>query len=120
MPASTEVSASLTLAYTLPVPSQTPLVPRVLVNRLWLHPFGEGIVRTPDDFGAMGERPTHPELLDWLAVSFRESGWDIKKLNKLIVMSATYRQDSRVSKDVRERDPENRLLSHGPAFRMSA
>jgi hypothetical protein len=64
--------------------------------------------------------PSHPELLDWLAVNFRESGWDIKKTNKLIVMSATYRQDSRTSRSTRERDPENRLLSHGPAVRLSA
>ena len=97
-----------------------PLTARVEANRLWQNFFGVGLVKTAEDFGNQGEMPSHPELLDWLAVSFRESGWDIKKLNKLIVMSATYRQDSRVSKDVREKDPENRLLSHGPAFRMSA
>ncbi|MDP4251817.1 MAG: DUF1553 domain-containing protein [Bacteroidota bacterium] len=97
-----------------------PLTARVEVNRLWQNFFGVGLVKTTEDFGNQGEMPSHPELLDWLAVSFRESGWDIKKLNKLIVMSATYRQDSRVTKEVREKDPENRLLSHGPAYRMSA
>lgn len=100
--------------------ANNPLTARVEVNRLWQNFFGAGIVKTTDDFGNQGEMPSHPELLDWLAITFRESGWDIKKLNKLIVMSATYRQDSRVSKEVRDKDPENRLLSHGPAYRMSA
>jgi hypothetical protein len=97
-----------------------PLTARVEVNRLWQNFFGVGLVKTTNDFGNQGEMPSHLELLDWLAVSFRESGWDIKKLNKLIVMSATYRQDSRATPEVREKDPENRLLSHGPAFRMTA
>jgi len=100
--------------------ASNPLTARVEVNRLWQNFFGTGIVKTTDDFGNQGEMPSHPELLDWLAITFRDSGWDIKKLNKLIVMSATYRQDSRVSKEVRDKDPENRLLSHGPAYRMSA
>jgi hypothetical protein len=97
-----------------------PLTARVEVNRLWQNFFGTGLVKTTEDFGNQGEMPSHPELLDWLAVTFRESGWDIKKINKLIVMSATYRQDSRTSKDMRDKDPENRLYARGPANRMSA
>jgi len=97
-----------------------PLTARVEVNRIWQNFFGVGLVKTTEDFGNQGEMPSHPELLDWLAIHFRESGWDIKKLNKLIVMSATYRQDSRTTKEVRDKDPENRLLSHGPAYRMTA
>ena len=97
-----------------------PLTARVEVNRLWQNFFGIGLVRTTEDFGNQGEMPSHPKLLDWLAVSFRESGWDIKKLNKLIVLSATYRQDSRAAREARDKDPENRLLAHGPAYRMSA
>ena len=97
-----------------------PLTARVAVNRFWQNLFGTGLVKTAEDFGNQGEMPSHPQLLDWLAVSFRESGWDIKKLNKLIAMSAAYRQDSRATKDLREKDPENRLLARGPACRMSA
>src|SRR6185295_19443090 len=81
---------------------------------------GVGLVKTSEDFGNQGEFPSHPELLDWLAIQFRESGWNVKELNKLIVMSATYRQDSRVTPEVREKDPDNRLLARGPAFRLSA
>ncbi|WP_316818169.1 DUF1553 domain-containing protein [Pedobacter nyackensis] len=97
-----------------------PLTARVAVNRLWQNLFGVGLVKTSEDFGNQGEMPSHLELLDWLAVSFMESGWDVKALNKLIVMSATYKQDSRATKMAREKDPENRLLSSGPANRMSA
>jgi hypothetical protein len=97
-----------------------PLTARVAVNRFWQSFFGTGLVKTTEDFGAQGELPSHPQLLDWLAVTFRESGWDVKALNKMIVMSATYRQDSRVSPEVRERDPDNRLLSHGPSVRLTA
>lgn len=97
-----------------------PLTARVAVNRFWQNFFGVGLVKTTEDFGNQGEMPSNPKLLDWLAVTFRESGWDIKKLNKLIVMSATYRQDSRVSRELQEKDPENRLLAHGPAYRMTA
>jgi hypothetical protein len=97
-----------------------PLTARVAVNRLWQNFFGAGLVKTSEDFGNQGEMPSHPELLDWLATTFVESGWDMKALNKLIVMSATYRQDSRPTKEAAEKDPENRFLSHGPAYRMPA
>jgi hypothetical protein len=97
-----------------------PLTARVAVNRLWQNFFGTGLVKTSEDFGNQGEMPSHPELLDWLALTYRNSGWDTKQLNKLIVMSATYRQDSRAGNDARERDPEDRLLSHAPAIRLSA
>src|SRR5207244_11847600 len=76
-----------------------PLTARVLVNRLWQHHFGEGIVRTPNDFGAMGEPPTHPELLDWLSVELIDSGWSLKSMHRLMVTSATYRQSSAVRPD---------------------
>ncbi len=82
--------------------------------------FGTGLVRTAGDFGVSGELPSHPELLDWLAVEFRESGWDVKKLFKLIVTSATYRQSAVVTPEKLEKDPDNRLLSRGPRFRMDA
>lgn len=97
-----------------------PLAARIAVNRFWQNYFGTGFVRTTEDFGNQGELPTHPELLDWLAITFRSNGWDIKKLQKLIVMSATYRQDSRASDAAKMKDPENRLLSHGQATRLSA
>ena len=97
-----------------------PLTARVAVNRYWQMHFGAGLVRTPEDFGSQGERPTHPKLLDWLAVEFRESGWDIKGLQKRIVMSATYRQESRVSPKLLHQDPDNRLLARGPRIRLYA
>lgn len=99
---------------------QHPLTARVAVNRYWQNFFGTGLVKTSEDFGNQGEMPSHPALLDWLAVTFIDSGWNVKAINKLMVMSATYRQDSRAGKTVQEKDPENRLLSHGPAYRMSA
>jgi hypothetical protein len=100
--------------------ANNPLTARVAVNRFWQNFFGVGLVKTAEDFGNQGEMPSHPELLDWLAVQFMESGWNVRALNKLIVMSATYRQDSRASKEAFEKDVENRFLSHGPAYRMSA
>jgi hypothetical protein len=97
-----------------------PLTARVTVNRFWQQYFGRGIVKTAEDFGSQGEWPTHPDLLDWLAVEFIESGWNVKALQKLIVMSNTYRQSSRVPPGMAERDPENALLARGPRFRMDA
>ncbi len=95
-----------------------PLTARVAVNRYWLMLFGTGIVGSPEDYGSQGEFPSHPQLLDWLAVDFRESGWDVKRMLKQIVMSATYRQSSKVSPELIERDRDNRLLARGPRFRL--
>ncbi len=97
-----------------------PLTARVAVNRYWMNFFGTGIVKTAEDFGVQGEWPTHPQLLDWLASEFIDSGWDVKAMQKTIVLSATYRQSSKASKDLVARDPENRLLARGPRFRMDA
>ncbi len=102
------------------VDGKNPLVARVVVNRFWQSYFGHGLVRTPDDFGAQGTPPTHPRLLDWLAKEFVESGWDMKRMHRLIVTSATYRQSARVPSDVFERDPENLLLGHMPRVRLPA
>jgi hypothetical protein len=96
------------------------LVARVFVNRLWKLMFGQGIVKTLEDFGSQGAWPTHPELLDWLAVEFMESGWDVKHVLKLMVMSATYRQSSNADESLRHRDPYNRLLARQASFRLDA
>ncbi|HJZ92422.1 MAG TPA: DUF1553 domain-containing protein [Gemmataceae bacterium] len=97
-----------------------PLTARVAVNRLWQLHFGTGLVATGEDFGTQGEYPSHPELLDWLATEFVRTGWDLKRMHKLIVTSATYRQSSRVPKVLPARDPDNRLLSRFPRYRLSA
>lgn len=97
-----------------------PLTSRVAVNRFWQQVFGTGIVKTAEDFGSQGERPSHPELLDWLATEFIRSGWDMKYMMKLMVTSATYRQTSRVTPELIQRDPRNRLLARGPRFRLDA
>jgi hypothetical protein len=97
-----------------------PLTARVAVNRFWQEIFGQGIVATPEDFGVMGALPSHPELLDWLAVEFRESGWNVKQLFNLILLSATYRQAAVITPAKLEKDHDNILLSRGPRFRMDA
>jgi len=102
------------------VTEENPLTARVTVNRFWQEIFGHGIVTTPEDFGVMGAPPSHPELLDWLAVEFRETGWDVKALFKMMLMSATYRQAALTTPEKLERDRDNVLLSRGPRFRMDA
>jgi len=97
-----------------------PLLARVTVNRFWQMYFGVGIVKTVEDFGSQGEWPSNPELLDWLATEFVRSGWDVKALQKMIVMSATYRQSSEATPEMLQRDPENRLLARGPRYRLPA
>jgi len=109
----------LGLARWLADPSN-PLMARVTVNRFWQMYFGTGIVKTTEDFGSQGEPPSHPDLLDWLATEFVRTGWDVKALQKTIVMSATYRQSSRVSPNLLAKDPDNRLLARGPNMRLSA
>jgi hypothetical protein len=102
------------------VSREHPLTARVVVNRQWAVLFGKGLVRTAEDFGFQGELPTHPELLDWLAVEFMEDGWSLKRLHRMLVLSATYRQSSRVTPDRLERDPDNRWLARMPRLRLEA
>lgn len=109
----------LTLARWL-VDEKNPLTARVIANRFWESIFGVGLVRTSEEFGAQGELPSHPELLDWLATELVRAKWDMKKFIRLIVTSATYRQSSKVAPGAAERDPDNRLLARGPRVRMSA
>src|SRR5262249_7046904 len=109
----------LTLARWLTDP-RNPLTARVEVNRYWQNFFGVGIVKTAEDFGVQGELPSHPELLDWLATEFVRTGWDVKAMQRLIVLSATYRQSSDITEPLREADPENRLLARGPRVRLAA
>lgn len=109
----------LTLARWLVDPAH-PLTSRVAVNRFWESYFGHGIVKTIEDFGVQGEPPVHPELLDWLATEFVRTGWDVRAMQRLIVTSATYRQESRVKPALLEADPENRLLARGPRLRLPA
>jgi len=109
----------LTLARWLVDPAN-PLAARVTVNRWWAELFGEGLVRTPEDFGVKGERPTHPRLLDWLAVELVENGWSMKHVIKTIVLSATYQQSSVITPELAELDDQNRWLARGPRYRLSA
>jgi len=118
-PPASQPSDRLGLAQWLVSPEH-PLLARVTVNRYWQMYFGTGIVKTTEDFGSQGEWPSHPELLDWLASEFVRTGWDIKAFQKMIVMSSTYRQSGRVTKEILHHDPQNRLLARGPRFRLYA
>jgi mono/diheme cytochrome c family protein len=102
------------------IAADNPLSARVTVNRFWQELFGSGLVKTSEDFGIMGSAPTHPELLDWLAVDFRENGWDVKRLFKMLVTSSTYRQAALITQEKIDKDRDNSLLSRGPRFRMDA
>ncbi len=99
---------------------ENPLAARVAVNRFWQMCFGHGLVRTPEDFGSQGKQPTHPELLDWLAHDFRKNGWDLRRLLKKIVLSATYQQDSTITEELLEKDYDNFLLARGASYRLPA
>ena len=113
-------SGRLELARQLVDPVKTPIVPRVLVNRLWQYHFGEGIVRSPDDFGVLGAAPTHPELLDFLASEFVKPGWSLKKMHRMMLLSRTYQMASRGDAKADETDPDNKLLHKMPIRRLEA
>jgi hypothetical protein len=115
----TEGSGRMELARRLTDPAN-PLTARVMANRIWQHHFGEGIVRSTDDFGKQGEQPTHPELLDWLASAFVHSGWSVKHLHRLIVLSSAYQMDSKADAQAEAADPQNKLLQHMPIRRLEA
>ena len=117
LPAAVKKPNRLDLARWLVDPGN-PLPPRVTINRAWYYIFGTGIVETTEDFGVMGAKPSHPKLLEWLAGEFVASDWDYRHMIKLMVTSATYRQNSRVTPDLYARDPLNRLLARGPRFRV--
>src|SRR5205814_8589377 len=102
------------------VKKDNPLTARVAVNRYWEKFFGMGLVKTSENFGSQADWPSHPELLDWLATEFMRTGWNVKGMQKLILMSATYRQSSKVTKTVLDRDPENLLLTRGARLRLPA
>ncbi len=99
---------------------KNPLTARVTMNRVWLRHFGRGLVKTSEDFGAQGEKPSHPELLDWLATEFIHQGWSLKAMHRLIMTSSMYRQSSRLTPELKERDPENVLLARSPRLRVEA
>jgi hypothetical protein len=120
LPLATDVPSNrLGLAKWL-IDARNPLTARVAANRQWQILCGTGLVRTPDDFGLLGERPSHPQLLDWLAIELRDSGWDVKRLQRMLVTSATYRQSSSATDDLLAQDPHNRLLARSPRQRLSA
>ncbi|MCP4814865.1 MAG: DUF1553 domain-containing protein, partial [Planctomycetaceae bacterium] len=119
MPESGSPTNRLGLAQWLTSPGH-PLTARVAVNHYWQIMFGQGLVRTPEDFGSQGSPPTHPELLDWLAVDFMQHGWNVKRLLKQIAQSATYQQSSAASNDLTTRDPENLWLGRSPTYRLPA
>ncbi len=121
-PAAKELDGSgrLDLARTLVDPDKTPILPRVIVNRLWKHHFGEGIGRTPDDFGVLGQPPTHPELLDYLATEFVKNGWSMKKMHRLLLLSSAYQMASVATPQADEADPDNKLLHRMPVRRLEA
>jgi len=113
-------SGRLALAARMVDPAQTPILPRVIVNRLWKHHFGEGIVRSVDDFGVLGQTPSHPELLDYLATDFIKNDWSIKKMTRALVLSAAYQMSSAADKEADAADPENRLWHRMPIRRLEA